>query len=71
MIIITKKQNKLPIFVDTIYGAAMELIHMRWVVSHARTDRVQTIYQTITVELSTMDFDGLMAFIGAEEAIAA
>lgn len=44
---------------------------MRWVVSHARTDRVQTIYQTITVELSTMDFDGLMAFIGAEEAIAA
>lgn len=36
-----------------------------------RTGRVQTIYQTITVELSTMTFDDLMAFVGAEEAIAA
>lgn len=44
---------------------------MRWIVSHARTDRVQTIYQTITVELSTMTFEDLMAFVGAEEAIAA
>ena len=49
----------------------MELIHMRWVVSHARADRAQTIYQTITVELSTMTFDDVMSFIGAEEAIAA
>ena len=49
----------------------MDLIDMRWVVSHARTDRVQTIYRTITVELSTMTFDDVMSFIGAEEAIAA
>ncbi len=49
----------------------MDLIDMRWVVSHARTDRVQTIYRKTNVELSTMTFDDMMSFIGAEEAIAA
>lgn len=40
---------------------------MRWVVSHARAGRAQTIYRKITVELSTMTFDDLMAFVGADE----
>lgn len=44
---------------------------MRWVVSHARADRAQIIYRKVTVELSTMTFDDVMSFIGAEEAIAA
>lgn len=44
---------------------------MRWVVSHARADRAQTIYQKVNVELSTMNFEDLLAFVGAEEAIAA
>lgn len=49
----------------------MVLTDMRQVVSHARAGRAQTIYRTITVELSTMDFEGLMAFVGGELEMAA
>ena len=40
---------------------------MRWVVSHARADRAQTFYRTTNDEMSTMTFDDLMAFVGADE----
>lgn len=59
------------IFVCTLYGGALDLIDMRQVVSHARADRAQTFYRKIIVELSTMDFEGLMAFVGGELEMAA
>ncbi len=40
---------------------------MRWVVSHARAGRAQTIYRTINDEMSTMTFEDLMSFVGANE----
>ena len=40
---------------------------MREVVSHARGGRTQTFYRTTNDEMSTMTFDDLMAFVGADE----
>jgi hypothetical protein len=48
-------------------GMTQHLTSMRQVVSHARAGRAQTIYRTITVELSTMTFEDLMSFVGADE----
>ncbi len=43
------------------------MIQMRWVVSHARVGRAQTIYRTTNDEMSTMTFEDLMSFVGASE----
>ena len=40
---------------------------MGWLVSHARGGRTQTIYRTTNDEMSTMTFEDLMSFVGAEE----
>ena len=40
---------------------------MRWVVSHARAGRAQIIYRTTNDEMSTMTFEDLMSFVGADE----
>ena len=40
---------------------------MRWIVSHARDGRTQTFYRTTNDEMSTMTFEDLMSFVGADE----
>lgn len=40
---------------------------MRWIVSHARVGRTQIFYRKVNDEMSTMTFDDLMAFVGANE----
>ena len=40
---------------------------MRWIVSHARAGRAQIIYRTTNDEMSTMTFEDLMSFVGANE----
>ena len=51
----------------------MELIAMRIVVSHVEVSASNSLklHKTITDEMSTMTFDSLMDFIGADYALAA
>ena len=55
------------------FGDAMELIAMQMVVPHVEvSDRNSLkLHKTITDEKSTMTFDSLMEFIGADYAVAA
>ena len=54
-------------------GDALELIAMRSIVPHVEVSDSNSLnlHKTITDEMSTMTFDSLMEFIGADYAVAA